>query len=71
MLLRTKSGPLMGLTIGILLTACAGVTAIGAGCSAYAQARLALPSDADLLATPAPVLAWINMLDARMTAVCR
>ena len=53
------------------LSACVNATASGdRGCSAYAEARTTLPPDADLLATPRPVLAWINSTDARLAAVC-
>lgn len=53
-----------------LLTGCVGGTVTGAGCVSYAEARLALPGDDALLATPREVLDWINETDARMTGAC-
>lgn len=59
-------------TMLILLAGCESVTAIGdRGCTAYAEERTALPQDADLLASPHPVVVWINETDARMTGACR
>ena len=61
---------LQGLTIALLLTACAGVTAIGAGCDAYRLARSERPSDAALIASHNDVVSWINSLDVRMGKAC-
>lgn len=66
-----KSKRLQGLIIGLLLTACAGATGIGAGCRAYAEHRLSLPSDEVLVAAPRELLEWLNLLDARMLGVCK
>lgn len=73
--LRKKSGSLMGFLLAILLTACAAATVIGAGCSAYAEMRLSMPTyDADFVQLldqePTPLLVWVNLLDARMTGAC-
>jgi maleate cis-trans isomerase len=62
---------LLGAVLAIMLTACTGAMIVGSGCDAYAEARLQKPSRADLAASPVAVAAWINHLDARMTAVCR
>ena len=75
MRLPKKSGPLMGFLLAILLTACAAATVIGAGCSAYAEMRLSMPTyNADFInmldREPTPLLAWVNLLDARMTGAC-
>ena len=71
MKLSKKSvGRLQGLLAAMFLTACAGVTAIGAGCDAYRVARTQMPADDVLLQAPLEVLNWINFLDTRMTSVC-
>ena len=55
-----------GILAFLLLSGCAGTMAIGAGCSAYAEARLAMPLlGNDLLSE------WVADLDDRMTGVCR
>lgn len=66
---KKNSGVLKGFLLAILLSACAGATVLGAGCSAYAEARLDIPWD-ELSLSPHAVVAWVNLLDARMTGVC-
>ena len=65
---RTK-GALTGLTLGVLLTACAGATLIGAGCQTYGEARKGMPVEAIATAEPALAL-WIDSLDFAMTKAC-
>ena len=55
-----------GIVAFLLLSACAGMTAIGAGCEAYAEARLSMPELGD-----DPLSFWIADLDDRMTGACR
>lgn len=56
----------VGIAAFLLLTACAGMTAIGAGCSAYGEARLTMPQlGNDALSV------WVADLDDRMTGACR
>ena len=50
----------------LALTACGGAVAMGAGCSAYGNARLSMPP----LGVD-PVSQWVAVLDTRMTRVCR
>lgn len=71
MLLQRKSGRLLTLISVTFLAACAGVTGISAGCAAYSEARLSLPSDEVLMRAPVELLDWLNLLDARMHAVCK
>ena len=52
-----------------LLTGCAQTTVTGAGCNAYAEARLAMPP-AETVPAGAWGL-WIADTDDRMTGVCR
>lgn len=57
-----KSEPLTGILLAILLTA-------------YAEMRLSIPTyDGDFInmldQEPTPLLAWVNLLDARMTGAC-
>jgi len=54
-----------GIAAFLLMSGCAGMTAIGAGCSAYAEARLTMPP----LGVDAVSL-WVADLDDRMTGVC-
>lgn len=50
----------------LVLTACAGALAVGAGCNAYGEMRLTMPTlGAD------PLSEWVALLDARMTGACR
>ncbi len=70
MRLRQSAGPARGFLLAILLTACAGVVAIGAGCDAYAEMRLTLPYEAAARSDP-EFVAWFNLLDVRMLEVCR
>lgn len=50
----------------LLLTACAGAVAIGAGCSTYGTLRLSMPPlGADAVSE------WVSVLDAAMTRACR
>ena len=65
-----KKWILTGFLAATLLTACAGAVGIDAGCRAYTEARLTLPFD-DLSDAPKPVVDWINLMDARMFAVCK
>lgn len=44
---------------------------IGAGCEAYAEMRLSMPADEILVRAPNDLLQWLNLLDAKMLAVCR
>lgn len=61
---------LAALVLTTLLSACDPV--MGTGCSAYAEARLGLPSDEVLVTAPLPLLQWLVVdLDARMTGACR
>lgn len=54
----------------ILLSGCAGMTASGdAGCTSYAEARLAMPRATDL--PPGAWGGWIADTDDRMTGTCR
>ena len=64
---------LIALMSATLSTGCARVMTAGAdggaGCSAYAEARLTLPYDA---LDRGPLSEWVaGDLDARMTATCR
>lgn len=54
----------------LILTACAGAVAVGAGCDAYGEQRRKMPSDEALAASPPEVFRWINALDAAMTSAC-
>lgn len=54
----------------LLLTACAGAVAVGAGCDAYGEQRRKMPADAALAASHVDVVRWINALDAAMTSAC-
>lgn len=60
---------LMGFLLAISLSACAGATVIGAGCNAYAEARVTLPWEAFAKA-PVEATRWLNLLDVRMSKVC-
>lgn len=64
----TRAAPILAF---LILTACAGAVAVGAGCDAYGDQRRRMPSDEALAASPVEVLRWINALDAAMTAACR
>lgn len=55
-----------GILAFLLLTGCAGMMAIGAGCSAYAAERLKRPA----LGTDSLSI-WVADLDDRMTGSCR
>ena len=55
-----------GLAAFLILTACAGAVAMGAGCTAYGESRLSMPP----LGTD-PVSEWVSVLDTRMTRACR
>lgn len=58
--------------LAILLTGCAGTTGAGdAGCSSYAEARLARPPAASIAGVPPDWATWIADLDDRMTGTCR
>ena len=59
-----------GLIGFLLLTACAGAVAVGAGCDTYREQRRAMPSDEALAASHVDVVRWINALDGAMTAAC-
>lgn len=65
---RTKDR-LMGLTVALLLSACAGATVIGAGCRIYAEARRDMPVEA-ISMTSVEVAGWIDSLDFAMTKAC-
>lgn len=65
-LLREMRSAKAGILAFLLLTACAGMTAIGVGCSTYGQLRVSMPelgSDA--------VSLWVADLDDAMTGACR
>lgn len=50
----------------LILTACAGAVALGAGCQTYGNLRLSMPTlGAD------PVSEWVAVLDNAMTRTCR
>ena len=55
-----------GVLAFFVLSACAGAVAVGAGCDAYAEARLSMPT----LGLD-PVSQWVAALDDRMTGACR
>ncbi len=55
----------VGIAAFLLLTACAGMTAIGAGCSTYANLRLSMPTLGE-----DPLSEWVADLDDSMTGVC-
>ncbi len=51
---------------------CSTTTGAGdAGCSSYAEARLARPAAASIATVPADWATWIADLDDRMTGTCR
>lgn len=58
-----------GVLAFLLLTACAGMTAIGSGCAAYAEQRLAMPRGVPL--PDGPWGQWVADTDDRMTGACR
>ena len=55
-----------GVLAFLVLSACAGAVAVGAGCDAYAEVRLSMPA----LGLD-PVSQWVAALDDRMTGACR
>lgn len=56
----------------ILLTGCTTTMRAGdAGCSAYAEARLARPANATVTGVAPDWAGWIADLDDRMTGTCR
>ena len=58
--------------LAILLTGCAGTTGAGdAGCTSYAEARLARPPAETIAGVPPAWASWIADLDDRMTGTCR
>ena len=58
--------------LAVLLPGCAAnVPATDAGCTAYAEARLARPPAETVREVPPRWVAWIADLDDRMTGVCR
>lgn len=62
----------MAVALAILLTGCAAMTATGdAGCTSYAEARLARPPAETVAAVPSDWAIWIADLDDRMTGTCR
>ena len=62
----------MAAALAILLSGCAGTTVPGdAGCSAYAEARLAMPPAEAVAGVPPDWARWIADLDDRMTGTCR
>ena len=64
---QTRKGILTGLMLAILLTACAGVTAIGAGCETYRDFRVRMP---DPEGVPRDFIDWFNQLDVAMLEAC-
>lgn len=54
-----------------LLTACAGMTVIGAGCNAYETIRLLMPEDSVLSQAPRELLEWLLILDNGMLEACK
>ena len=61
------------LAAAMTLSSCATMTASGrdAGCTAYAEARLAMPSTETITAVPHPWRRWVVDTDTRMTGTCR
>ena len=60
------SAGIKAVVVFLVLTACAAATVVGAGCVAYGQQRLSMPTLGD-----DPVSQWVAVLDGRMTEVCR
>ena len=61
-----------GATLAILLSGCTTMTMPGdAGCTSYAEARLARPAPATITEVPPAWANWIADLDDRMTGTCR
>ncbi|MFC3117646.1 hypothetical protein ACFOHS_02505 [Jhaorihella thermophila] len=59
-------------TLATLLSGCATTTVPGdVGCISYAEARLARPPAASVVAVPPDWADWIADLDDRMTGTCR
>ncbi|WP_417722842.1 hypothetical protein [Salipiger sp.] len=58
--------------LAILLTGCTATMGGGdAGCTSYAEARLARPPAETVAAVPSDWADWIADLDDRMTGTCR
>ena len=58
--------------LAILLTGCAATMGAGdAGCTSYAEARLARPPASAVADVPPIWATWIADLDDRMTGACR
>ena len=58
--------------MAILLSGCTTMTMRGdAGCTSYAEARLARPPAASVVTVPSDWAHWIADLDDRMTGTCR
>lgn len=58
----------MGFLVTMLLTACAGVATIGAGCEVYRSYRVVMP---DPSGVPHDFLVWFNLLDVGMLKACK
>jgi hypothetical protein len=62
----------MAAALAILLTGCAATMGAGdAGCTSYAEVRLARPPAATVADVPSAWADWIADLDDRMTGTCR
>ena len=62
----------MAATQALLTSGCAATMSAGdAGCTSYAEARLARPPAATVIEVPSDWAGWIGDLDDRMTGACR
>ena len=62
----------MAAVLAILPSGCSTMMVGGdAGCTSYAEARLARPPAATIAAVPSDWATWIADLDDRMTGTCR
>jgi len=62
----------MAAALALLTSGCAATMSTGdAGCTSYAEARLARPPAATVTEVPSDWASWIADLDDRMTGACR